>query len=120
MRAFATLSLSVQNLTVRSPDVAWSEPETNIMVLFGGMGYLMKKFDYEPAPLMLAFVLGPLVEKSIRQSLVGSQGSPLIFFTRPVSLALMSAAILIIVFPAFSRIWRSLRRSGQPFSFFRV
>jgi putative tricarboxylic transport membrane protein len=79
------------------------------MVLFGGVGYLMKKFDYEPAPLMLAFVLGPLLEKSICQSLVGSQGSPLIFFTRPVSLALMSVAILIIVLPVFSRVWRGLR-----------
>jgi TctA family transporter len=39
------------------------------MVLFGGAGYLMKKFDYEPALLMLAFVLGPLLEKSICRSL---------------------------------------------------
>jgi putative tricarboxylic transport membrane protein len=80
-----------------------------IMVLFGGVGYLMKKFDYEPAPLMLAFVLGPLLEKSICQSLVGSQGSPLIFFTRPVSLVLISVAILIIVLPVFPMVWRALR-----------
>jgi len=80
-----------------------------IMVLFGGVGYLMKKFDYEPAPLMLAFVLGPLLEKSICQSLVGSQGSPLIFFTRPVSLVLISVAILIIVLPVFPRVWRAWR-----------
>jgi len=79
-----------------------------IMALFGGVGYLMKKFDYEPAPLMLAFVLGPLFEKSICQSLIGSQGSPLIFVTRPISLLLLSVALLIMVLPLFTKALKRL------------
>jgi putative tricarboxylic transport membrane protein len=80
-----------------------------IMVLFGGLGYLMKKFDFEPAPLMLAFVLGPLLEKSICQSLIAAQGSPTIFFTRPITLLLLCLAVLIIVLPLFTK-------SRKPFS----
>jgi putative tricarboxylic transport membrane protein len=70
-----------------------------IMVIFGVMGYLMRKFHYEPAPFMLGFVLGGMLEKSIRQSLVISQGSPMIFFTRPISMVLMAATILMVVSP---------------------
>lgn len=68
-----------------------------LMVAFGGFGYLMRKFDYEPAPLMLAFILGPMLEKTIRQSLIISQGSPLIFFTRPISVVLVGAAIFMVI-----------------------
>jgi putative tricarboxylic transport membrane protein len=54
-----------------------------IMLIFGIMGYLMKKFEYEGAPLVLAFVLGPLMENNLRKSLIISQGDFSIFFTRP-------------------------------------
>lgn len=70
-----------------------------LMIIFGFVGYLMRKFDYEAAPLMLAFVLGPMLEKSLRQSLVISQGSPLIFFNRPISLALMAVTLLFVLSP---------------------
>jgi putative tricarboxylic transport membrane protein len=70
-----------------------------IMIIFGGVGYLMRKFDYEAAPFMLAFVLGGLLEKSVRQSLVISQGSPLVFFASPISMALMIVAIFILLSP---------------------
>ncbi len=52
-----------------------------IMILFGGIGYFMKKCDYEPAPLTLAYVLGPMLEQALRQSLIMSNGSPMIFVT---------------------------------------
>jgi len=68
-----------------------------IMVIFGVVGYLMKKFSYEPAPFMLGFVLGELLEKSVRQSLVISQGSVSIFFTRPISMVLITATLLMIL-----------------------
>jgi len=70
-----------------------------LMIIFGFVGYLMRKFDYEAAPLMLAFVLGPMLEKSLRQSLVISQGSPLIFLNRPISLALMAVTLLFVLSP---------------------
>src|SRR4030043_2310462 len=46
-----------------------------VMIIFGVVGYLLKKFDYEPAPLILAFVLGPMFEVNLRRSLLMSQGS---------------------------------------------
>jgi putative tricarboxylic transport membrane protein len=69
------------------------------MFIFGLVGYLMRKFDYEPAPLMLAFVVGEIFEKSVRQSLVLSHGNPSIFFTRPISLALVVVAFIVMVSP---------------------
>ena len=56
-----------------------------VMVLFGVLGYLMRKFGYEPAPLVLAFVLGPMLENNLRKSLILSQGSFTIFIERPIS-----------------------------------
>ncbi len=81
-----------------------------IMVIFGFAGYLMKKFDFEPAPLMLGFVLGPLFEKSIHQAMIGSGGSPSIFFTRPISLGLMLVAFAIVLLPLFTK---TLKRIPQ-------
>ena len=56
-----------------------------IMLLFGVVGYLMRKFDYEPAPMVLAYVLTPLLENALRQSLILSGGSFGIFMARPIS-----------------------------------
>jgi putative tricarboxylic transport membrane protein len=73
-----------------------------IMVIFGVVGYLFRKFDYEGAPLLLAFVLGPLLELNLRQSLILSKGNFSIFFTRPISAAATSLAIIIFILPLFS------------------
>jgi putative tricarboxylic transport membrane protein len=70
-----------------------------IMNLFGIVGYMMRKLDYEAAPLILAFILGPLFENALRQSLMMSKGSFLIFLTRPISLAFVLFVVLILVFP---------------------
>jgi len=70
-----------------------------IMIIFGVIGYLMKKFDYDGAPLVLAFVLSPMMDNAFRQTLLISQGSFLIFFTRPISATLLSVAIALLVYP---------------------
>lgn len=68
-----------------------------VMVGFGVIGYLMRKFGYEPAPLVLAFVLGPLLENNLRKSLILSQGDLMTFVQRPISaICLVAAAILLI------------------------
>jgi len=68
-----------------------------LMLLFGGLGYLMRKFEYEPAPFILAFVLSPILEEALRQSLTLSSGTFNIFLTRPISVAcLILAAVLLI------------------------
>ena len=68
-----------------------------VMIFFGAGGYLMRKFGYEPAPLILAYVLGPMLEQNLRQSLLISQGSFMIFITRPISAAFLLAAFLLLV-----------------------
>jgi len=68
-----------------------------LMAVFGVLGYLMKKFGYEAAPLVLAVVLGPIMEANFRQSLVMSQGSFLIFFSRPISGITFGIAALLLI-----------------------
>jgi len=68
-----------------------------LMLIFGVAGYLMRKFEYEPAPLVLAYVLAPLLEIALRQSLILSSGSFGIFMSRPISAGcLIVAAVLLL------------------------
>ncbi len=78
--------------------------EVLIMVIFGIIGYLFKKFEYEAAPLVLALVLGPMLEAALRRSLLLSAGNPLIFFTRPISAGLMLVSFLLLVSPLVPRL----------------
>ena len=71
--------------------------DLGIMVFFGVVGYVMKKCDYEPAPLVLAFVLGPMMEQAMRQSLIISNGRFSIFMSRPISAICLSVAFLLLV-----------------------
>ena len=68
-----------------------------VMTLFGVLGYLFRKFGYEAAPLVLAFVLGPLLENNFRKSLLLSQGDFMVFVERPISLACLVLAALALV-----------------------
>jgi putative tricarboxylic transport membrane protein len=68
-----------------------------VMLFFGVVGWLMRKFGYEGAPLILAYVLGPMLENALRQSLLISQGSFLIFVTRPISATALGFAFLLLL-----------------------
>lgn len=72
-----------------------------VMIIFGAAGYLLKKFDYEPAPLILAFVLGPMFEVNLRRSLLISQGSFTIFVERPIALAALIFCFIMIILPVY-------------------
>jgi putative tricarboxylic transport membrane protein len=80
-----------------------------VMFIFGIVGYLFKKFDYEPAPLVMAFVLGPILENSLRQSLLISGGSMLIFLTKPISVSCLSIALLVLISPILFHKSRRIR-----------
>ena len=69
------------------------------MTAFGLLGYLMNKFGFPPAPLVLAFVLGPIMETALRQSLIMSRADFLIFFSRPVSGVLMAIFAIVAFLP---------------------
>ena len=82
-----------------------------VMIGFGLAGYVLRKLEYELAPLVLALVLGPLLEQSLRQSLIMSSGSPAIFVTRPITGALiLLAAVLVILLVVGRR--RNHREAG--------
>ena len=72
-----------------------------VMAFFAVFGYLCLKLDCEPAPLILGFVLGPLMEENLRRALLISRGDPSVLVTEPISLAfLLAAALLLIVVAA--------------------
>jgi putative tricarboxylic transport membrane protein len=74
-----------------------------IMAIFGLVGYLMKKLNYEAAPLVLALVLGPMMEKAFQRSLMISEGDFGMFFTRPISASFLIVALVILLSPLFLR-----------------
>jgi putative tricarboxylic transport membrane protein len=71
--------------------------DATVTFTFGIFGYLIKKRGFEPAPLILAFVLGPLIEIAFRQSMIASDGSFTVFINRPISAFLILVAIGIVV-----------------------
>ena len=80
-----------------------------LMLLFGGVGYLMRKLDYPMAPAVLAIVLGPLAEPALRQSLLISSGSISIFFTRTYAGPIMVSALILLLLPLFKLLYDKLR-----------
>jgi putative tricarboxylic transport membrane protein len=81
-----------------------STSDIYIAVIFSLVGLFMKKFAFEPAPLVLAFVLGPLLETALRRSLILSDGSFLIFIQRPISAAFILFSVVVLVAPLFSKL----------------
>jgi putative tricarboxylic transport membrane protein len=80
-----------------------------VMLIMGIFGYLARKLKFDLGPLLLAFVLGPIMERSLRQALLMSHGGFGIFFTRPISGALMATAILFVLY----NLWEARRKRQQ-------
>lgn len=81
-----------------------------IMIAFGILGFMMKRYGYEPAPLVLGFVLGPTFENSFRQSLIISQSNPSIFFSRPISCTLIVIVLVILFLPLVVQMIKKVRK----------
>ena len=78
-----------------------------IMALFGIIGYCLRKATFDPAPMVLALVLGPMMEQALRQALMMSRGEFGIFLSRPIAATLLAAAVLLLVFHAGSTLRRA-------------
>jgi len=78
-----------------------------LMLAFGVLGWLMKRYDWSAAPMILGLVLGPIFENSLRQSLTLSHGSGGIFLARPISAVLFALAVIAVTAPLWSRIFRA-------------
>jgi putative tricarboxylic transport membrane protein len=80
-----------------------------LVLIFGVIGFVLRRLDYPLAPLVVALVLGASTENTLRQSLIMSDGSMLIFFQRPLSMPIAIAAILLFMLPLVQLIWRNVR-----------
>jgi putative tricarboxylic transport membrane protein len=80
-----------------------------LMIGFGIIGYLMKKAGFDPGPMVLAFVLGSLIESSARRSMLIFGGDPTGFFTRPLSGTILAIFVVVALLPLARHLWR--RRS---------
>jgi putative tricarboxylic transport membrane protein len=92
-------------------EVSHSIVDVWIMLIMGMIGYALKKFSFDPAPLVLGLVIAPIFEMSLRQSLIMSDGNWLIFATRPIAGTLMAAAAVMLAMSALSML--SKRRSWR-------
>jgi putative tricarboxylic transport membrane protein len=82
---------------------AW---DVGMMVFFGIMGYMLRKFAFPASPFILAMILGPMLEKTLQQSLIGSGGDFMTFLNRPISASLLFAAGFLMLTPLVKQIWK--------------
>jgi putative tricarboxylic transport membrane protein len=83
-----------------------------VMIVFGGLGYIARKIGFEPAPFVLAYVLGPLLEEKFILSLTESGGSLFIFFRSPISIAFLVITFLLMI----SMVFPFLRKKREIFT----
>jgi putative tricarboxylic transport membrane protein len=93
--------------TIGTYGISQSPVDLVLLYLMGGMGLLMRVFDFPTAPVIIGMILGPLAEQEFRRALQISQGDMLIFVQKPLSLALLLVAAVAVLGPA---VWRVVRR----------
>jgi putative tricarboxylic transport membrane protein len=86
------------------------------VIVFGALGYLMKKLGFEPGPLVLAFVLGSLLEESLRRSLIIFEGDATGFVTRPISGTLLAAFVVVALLPLVRAVMARRRSESKEFA----
>ena len=93
--------------------VSNAEFDIVLMLVFGVVGYVLKKLDYPLAPLVLALVLGDRTEEAFRQSLLVSQGDLGVFFKTWLGATIMAAGIALAAWPVLGWLWSLLRPAGR-------
>jgi putative tricarboxylic transport membrane protein len=83
------------------------------MIVFGILGYVMKKLDYPLAPLVLSLVLGDRAENAFRQSMLASRGELSVFWSNSLVGTITTLALIMLFWPAISAAWRRLRGSPR-------
>jgi putative tricarboxylic transport membrane protein len=83
-----------------------------IMAIFGVVGYGLRKLAFDPSPIVLALVLGPMMEQALRQALIMSRGEFGVFLSRPIAAGMLAAAALLLLFHLYE-VLRRVRRRGD-------
>ena len=78
-----------------------------LVYAIGAIGYLMRRFSIPLTPAMIGVILGPMAEQQLRRALAIAEGSPIVLVTRPISAALLAAAVVLLLAPAIARQWRN-------------
>jgi putative tricarboxylic transport membrane protein len=87
--------------------------DVGVMLFFGFVGYLCHKFGFETAPFIMAFVLGPMFEKSLRQTLISTRGSFRIFVESPIALFALLFLAALLLWPLARLLWRKALSQGK-------
>jgi putative tricarboxylic transport membrane protein len=82
------------------------------LFFFGLLGFVMRRFDFPAAPLIIGLILGPMAEQSMRQAMTISQGQWTTFFTRPISGSIMLIAVALLVIPPIIKLIK-IKRVGH-------
>jgi putative tricarboxylic transport membrane protein len=85
-----------------------------LMLIFGVLGYFMRKGNYPATPVVLGLVIGPMLEGALRQALTVSQGDIGVFFTRPLSLAMLLIALGVGFVPVWRQVFRRWEAAQAP------
>ena len=83
-----------------------------LLFFFGLLGFVMRRFDFPAAPMIIGLILGPMAEQSMRQAMTISQGQWSTFFTRPISGSIMLIAIALLVIPPLIKLAK-IQRVGN-------
>jgi putative tricarboxylic transport membrane protein len=94
--------------TIGTYGISQSWIDLLLLYLMGGMGFLMRRFDFPTAPVIIGMILGPLAEQEFRRAMTISEGDLMIFVQKPLSLTLLLIAVLALVGP---KVWGMMRRS---------
>ncbi len=86
--------------------------DVGMMAFFGVVGYFLRKGGFPAAPLVLAMILGGILERSVQQSLKASAADPMIFIDKPISAGLLTVGALVMLFPLFKWLWRRFIKAG--------
>lgn len=87
--------------------------DVSLMIGFGLLGYVMEKLKYSPAPLVLALVLGPVMERTFRESMMISRGDLTSFVTRPISGTILAVGVLVLILPPLVALYKKVTVSRR-------
>ena len=100
-------------ICIGSYSVANNVLDVFVTLVFGLVGYLLMRLNYNAAPVLLGFILGPMMEENLRRSLVISRGDLTVFLDRPVSVGLLLVCLLLLLMPLRKPLMRYIRMAGQ-------
>jgi putative tricarboxylic transport membrane protein len=100
--------------TIGTYGITQSPVDLVLLYLIGGLGYLMRRYDFPTAPVIIGMILGPLAEQNFRQAMTISAGDWTVFFTRPISATILVLALIALAGPKLLGLWQSFRVPTEP------